>query len=215
MSKANDPPGTHRTNVHSSRTPIGRRPGPSSTRDEILRAARRRFAEGGYDRATFRSIASDAGVDPALVVQFFGSKKDLFAAATVAPVTLAELSAEAVEDSTDAPGLRLAKLLTMWLEDEGARQALLGRIRSAASEPAAADAVREMIGAQLTDFAQLMDGDRPDVRASLLATQFLGVVFARFIVGVEPLASMDGEEIANWLGPTFDLYLSGPLADSG
>lgn len=189
----------------------GRRPGPSSTRDEILRAARRRFAEGGYDRATFRAIAGDAGVDPALVVQFFGSKKDLFAAATVSPVTLAELSAQAVEDASAGPGLRLANLLMMWLDDEGARQALLGRVRSAASEPAAADAVRAMIGAQLTEFARLMAGDRPDVRASLLATQFLGVVFARYVVGVEPLASMDGEEIARWLGPTFDLYLTGPV----
>jgi AcrR family transcriptional regulator len=206
MSKTNETPGTPRS---------GRRPGPSSTRDEILRAARRRFAERGYDRATFRSIATDAGVDPALVVQFFGSKKNLFAAATVAPVTLAELSAQAAEDSSAGPGLRLASLLMMWLEDEGARQALLGRVRSAASEPAAADAVREMIGVQLTEFAGLMDGDRPDVRASLLATQFLGVVFARFVVGVEPLASMHGEEIAEWLGPTFDLYLTGSLDDSG
>ena len=97
-----------------------------------------------------------------------------------------------------------------WLDDEDARQALLGRIRSASSEPAAADVVREMIGAQLTDFARLMDGDRPDVRASLLATQFLGVVFARYIVRVEPLASIDGDELADWLGPTFDLYLTGP-----
>ena len=71
-----------------------------------------------------------------------------------------------------------------------------------------------MIDVQLTEFAGLMDGDRPDVRAGLLATQFLGVVFARFVVGVEPLASMDGEEIARWLGPTFDLYLTGPLDDS-
>ncbi len=200
------------SNAGAART--GRRPGRSSTRDEILRAARRRFAEGGYDRATFRSIAADAGVDPALVVQFFGSKKDLFAAATVTPVTLAELSAEAGEDKSAGPGLRLANLLMMWLEDEEARQALLGRVRSAASEPAAADAVREMIGAQLTEFAGLMEGDRPDVRASLLATQFLGVVFARFVVGVEPLASMDGEEIATWLGPTFDLYLTGALDDA-
>ena len=188
----------------------GRRPGPNSTRDQILRAARRRFSETGYDRATFRTIATDAGVDPALIVQFFGSKQDLFAAATTSPVTLAELSAEPAEDPNAGPGLRLARLLMRWLEDEGARQALLGRIRSAASEPAAADSVREMIGAQLTDFARLMQGDRPDIRASLLATQFLGMVFARYIVRVEPLASMDGEEIANSLGPTFDLYLAGP-----
>jgi AcrR family transcriptional regulator len=193
---------------------MGRRPGSTSTREDVLRAARRQFAEGGYDRATFRSIASEAGVDPALVVQFFGSKKDLFAAATISPVTLAELSVKAGEGGRAGPGHRLASLLMMWLEDEGARQALLGRIRSASSEPAAADAVREMIRSQLEDFARLMKGDRPDVRASLLATQFLGVVFARFVVRVEPLSSMDGEEIAEWLGPTFDLYLTGQLVDS-
>lgn len=193
---------------------MGRRPGSTSTRDEILRAARRHFAEGGYASATFRSIAAEANVDPALVVQFFGSKKDLFAAATKSPVTLAELSAEAGEDASNGPGHRLATLLMMWLDDEGARQALLGRIRSASSEPDAADAVREMIGAQLTEFAGLMKGDRPDIRASLLATQFLGVVFARFVVRVEPLCSMDDEEMARWLGPTFDLYLTGPIADS-
>ena len=150
-------------------------------------------------------------MDAALIVQFFGSKQDLFAAATASPVTLAQLSTEPADDPSAGPGLRLSRLLVRWLEDEAARQALLGRIRSAASEPAAADSVREMIGAQLTDFARLMGGDRPDVRASLLATQFLGVVFARFIVRVEPLASMDGQEIANWLAPTFDLYLAGPL----
>ena len=71
-----------------------------------------------------------------------------------------------------------------------------------------------MIGGQLIEFARAMDGDRPDVRASLLATQFLGVVFARFVVAVEPLASMSGDEIADWLGPTFDLYLTGPTDDS-
>jgi AcrR family transcriptional regulator len=188
---------------------MGRRPGPSATRDDILRAARRRFADDGYDRATFRKIAADAGVDPALVVQFFGSKQDLFAAATISPVTLAELSALPASDPAASPGLRLARLLMQWLEDEGARQALLARIRAASSEPAAADVVREMIGSQLVEFARLMEGDRPDIRASLLATQFLGMVIARFVVRVEPLASMRGDEIADWLGPTFDLYLAG------
>lgn len=196
--------------------PKGRRPGPSSTRDEILAAARHRFAEGGYDRATFRKIAADAGVDPALVVQFFGSKRDLFAAATAPPVTLAELAAASPdEDAAAGPGLRLARQLMRWLDDDGAREALLGRIRSASTEPAAADAVREMFGEQLTAFARQMGGDHPEVRASLLATQFLGVVFARFVVIAEPLASMEGEEIAAWLGPTFDLYLTGPVEDPG
>ena len=149
------------------------------------------------------------------MVQFFGSKRDLFAAATVPPVTIAELASAPPEDVDAGPGLRLARLFMRWLGDEGARQALLGRIRSASSEPAAAEAVREMIGAQLVAFAGQMEGERPDVRASLLATQFLGVVIARYVVEVEPLASMDEEELAAWMAPTFDLYLSGPPVSSG
>ena len=187
----------------------GRRPGPTSTREDILRAARLRFAQDGYDRATFRNIAADASVDPALVVQFFGTKKDLFVAATTSPVTLAELFEDTEAGDPAEAGLRLARLLMRWLEDDVAREALVGRIRSAASEPAAAELVRAMITEQITGVARLMGGERPEVRASLLATHFLGVVFARFVVGLEPLASMDGQELATWLAPSFQLYLTG------
>ena len=101
----------------SPRARTGRRPGPSSTREDILRAARRRFAEDGYDRATFRRIAADAGVDPALVVQFFGSKQQLFAVATVPPVTIAALTAQPATDPTASAGLRLARLVMLRLGD--------------------------------------------------------------------------------------------------
>ena len=59
----------------------GRRPGPSTTRDAILAAARERFAEYGYDRVRMRDVAADAGVDVALVTYHFGSKDGLFGAA--------------------------------------------------------------------------------------------------------------------------------------
>jgi AcrR family transcriptional regulator len=189
----------------------GRRPGPSSTREEILRAARRRFARQGYDRATFRNIAADAGVDPALVVQFFGSKADLFVAATAPPVTLAQLSDEsAVGDPAEA-GLRLAHLLVGWLADEDAREGTVARVRSAASEPAAAELVRQMVVGQLTEFARRLGGDRPDVRATFIASQFVGMVWARYVVPLEPLPSMSLDEVAAWLGPTFQRYLDAPL----
>jgi AcrR family transcriptional regulator len=190
----------------------GRRPGPSSTREDILRAARRRFARYGYDRATFRNIAADAGVDPALIVQFFGSKQDLFTAAVTSPVTLGELYAESEEEEPAAPGVRLARLLMRWLDHPEAREAMIARIRSAATEPAAAEMVREMIGGQLTEFARMLGGDRPEERATLLASAFLGAVWARHVVGLEPLASMPSEEVAAWLGPTFQHYLDAPLS---
>jgi AcrR family transcriptional regulator len=186
----------------------GRRPGPSSTREEILRAARRCFAELGYDRATFRKIATRAGVDPALVVQFFGSKSELFVAATTSPVTLAEMSVASEDGDPGKAGLRLARLFMLWLEDTDAREAMLARIRSAATEPAAAGMVREMVMGQLVPFARLIGGDRPEARASMLASQLVGMVWARYVVPLEPLASMSGEEVAAWLGPALQVHLA-------
>jgi len=201
-----------KTRSRPSRT--GRRPGPSSTREDILRAARRRFARYGYDRATFRNIAADAAVDPALVVQFFGSKQDLFAAAVAPPVTLAQLSEESEEGDPAEAGLRLARLLIAWLEDEDARDAMIARIRSAATEPTAAEMVRQMVAGQMTEFARRLGGDRPEERATLLASQFVGMVWARYVVPLEPLASMTGDEVAAWLGPTFQLLLDARLDES-
>ena len=162
----------------ASRT--GRRPG--RTRPGRRSCGRRASLCGGWVRP--HDLSRDrrrCRRRPALVVQFFGSKQELFAAATVRRSRSRSYRRRREGPGGGAP-VAPCGLLMQWLEDEGARQALLGRIRGASSEPAAADAVREMIGAQLSRFAQLMDGEGTEVRASLLATQFLGVVFARFIV---------------------------------
>ena len=63
----------------------GRRPGNPGTADEILRSARDSFASLGYERASVRGIARAAGVDPALVLHYFGSKQHLFVAAVELP----------------------------------------------------------------------------------------------------------------------------------
>jgi hypothetical protein len=91
---------------------------------------------------------------------------------------------------------------------------MIARIRSAATEPVAAELVREVIAGQLTGFARVLGGDRPDVRAALLASQFLGMVWVRFVVPLEPFASMTGTELAAWLGPMFQLSLQGPLDEA-
>jgi hypothetical protein len=124
------------------------------------------------------------------------------------------LSEESGEGDPAEAGLRLARLLMTWLEDEDAREGMIARIRSAATEPVAAELVREVIAGQLTGFARVLGGDRPDVRAALLASQFLGMVWVRFVVPLEPFASMTGTELAAWLGPMFQLSLQGPLDEA-
>src|SRR4051794_22293842 len=120
----------------------GRRPGTTDTRDAIAAAARAAFAEVGYDRATIRKIASAAGVDPALIVHFFGSKDALFSAVMALPPEVAEGMAAIAHGDRATVGRRLAMLIVGALENPQARMIILGRIRSASSHPAAAALVR-------------------------------------------------------------------------
>ena len=69
----------------------GRRPGNQDTREAIIAAAREAFAEKGYDRASIRAIATGAGVDPALVHHYFGTKDQLFLATVNAPIDPGEI----------------------------------------------------------------------------------------------------------------------------
>src|SRR3954464_10518274 len=121
----------------------GRRPGPTQTREAIAAAARTQFAEVGYDRATIRGIAGAAGVDPALVIRFHGSKEALFrevmALPPAAPAALARLG----EGPRETVGRRVAEAVVALLENPATRSIVVGRIRSASSHPDAATLVRE------------------------------------------------------------------------
>jgi AcrR family transcriptional regulator len=126
----------------------GRRAGDSGTREAILDAARRRFADHGYDGATIRAIAADAAVDPALVHHFFGSKEQLFVAAMRLPVAPGEILAALAPGARD-PGVSTGEqlirtALAAW-EEPGVRATFLGLLRSALTSEQAAAMLREFI----------------------------------------------------------------------
>src|SRR5690349_2732866 len=118
----------------------GRRPGPSTTREAILAAARERFSGHGYDRVRMRDIAADAGVDVALVTYHFGSKDGLFAAALAMPVPMAALMADVLEEGRieDFSERFLRRVLELW-DDERTGAPLIALVRSAVSHPPAAE----------------------------------------------------------------------------
>src|SRR2546423_10810968 len=123
--------------MKSSAPRRGRRPGPSQTKQAILAAAQRQFAELGYDRSSMRSIAREAGVDQKLVGYFFGSKQQLFlaAAAPQLPANVSEVLPDVLSGSRRTIGARIAKLAVALLENPGSRDQLVGAVRAAASEP--------------------------------------------------------------------------------
>src|SRR5450755_2595707 len=110
-------------------TRTGRRPGPNATRGAIVSAARRQFAELGYDRTTMRSIAAEAGVDPALVIRFYTSKQQLFLMLNELPFDAAAIIPGLVSGARGKIGERLARFIVGILETEDGRARITGMVR--------------------------------------------------------------------------------------
>jgi AcrR family transcriptional regulator len=193
-----------------SSRPRGRRPGGASSRDDILDAARARFAAHGYDRTRIRDVAADAGVDAALVHYFFGTKDGLFVAAMRLPFTPAEVIGPLIAEGIDGLGERmLRRLLGVW---DANQAALVGLVQAAGSHPGAGLAVREFISREIIGrVSGAVVADRPALRANLVASQIMGLLAARYIARVEPLASLPAEDIVPLVAPTLQRYLDGPL----
>jgi AcrR family transcriptional regulator len=192
----------------------GRRPGSSGTRQAIENAARRNFGELGYERTTIRAIAEEAGVDPALVVHFFGSKQQLFLAVIDLPFAPEEVLPSILAGDRDGVGERFARFIVGVLEDESARSVVTGMVRAATSEPEAARMLRELISRRVfAAIAASLGAEDAELRATLVGSQVVGLVVARYIVAVEPLASLDPERLVAAVAPNFQRYLVGSLTD--
>ncbi|MBL0746127.1 TetR/AcrR family transcriptional regulator [Nocardioides baculatus] len=189
----------------------GRRPGAPDTRAEVLTAARTSFAEKGFRGTTIRAVASAAGVDPALVHHYFGTKDDLFVAALQIPVDPREILAPVVAAGPDGAGERLLRtLLSVW-DDPELQPGLVALARSLVSDDSAS-LVRDgfipvVIGPVLASLVR----DRPEVRIPLVASQIIGLVVARYVVALPPLALMPAEDVVARVGPTIQRYLTGDL----
>jgi AcrR family transcriptional regulator len=193
----------------------GRRPGSPDTRDVILEAARWVFAERGYDGATVRGVAAQAGVDPALLYHYFGSKQQLFVAAmeitydwqTALPTILSGPPAQM--------GERLVRfILTLW-ESPQTQPLLLGAVRSAATDPVAAGMVRHLLAeGPFMALAQAIGAPDGELRAMLAASHVMGVALLRYILRVEPMASADVETLAHMISPAIQHYLTGDLGSA-
>jgi AcrR family transcriptional regulator len=200
---------------HEQEQPLrrgGRRPGTSGTREAILAAASRHFAQRGYDRASLRGIAAEAGVDQKLIAHFFGSKQQLFVAAVGLPFNPGEVLPAILSGDRATVGERLAALLVNVLEQPELHQRLTGVVRAAASEPEVARMLREFLTRELfgpaAEFLGVEDGP---FRANLVGSQIVGLVMARYVVAIEPLASMPPDAVAAAVAPTLQRYLLGPL----
>ena len=190
----------------------GRPAGASDTRERIRTSARELFAQSGIDKTSIRAIAAAAGVDPALVHHYYGTKQQLFAAAIHVPIDPMEVLGPLRDTPVEKLGYTLPSLLLpLWDSEVG--KGLIATIRSllAGSEVSLLRSfLQDIIGAEV--------GTRVDdppgtglIRVQFVASQLVGVVMARYILELDPFKSLPIEQIVETIGPNLQRYLTGDL----
>ena len=182
------------------------------TRARIQAAATRRFATDGYDGTTVRAVAADAGIDPALVLRYFGSKDGLFAAVTDVDLRFPDLGAC---DRAEVGALLVRRFLLRWAPDEEGL-ALLHLLRAAVHDERIAARAREVFATQVTEALAVVVDDPAErgIRAALVTTQLLGLLLCRSVLGLAELVDTPPERLVDLVGPTVQRQLTGPLDGS-
>ncbi|MFC7220670.1 TetR family transcriptional regulator [Streptomyces polyrhachis] len=191
----------------------GRRPGQSGTREHILDAALELFAAKGYSGTTMRAIAQQARVDPALIHHFFGNKEGAFQDAVASRLDTAalfdSLTAASAQSAPERPGERIARTFLSFWESPSTRPALVAVYRTGLSDEAASRTFRDQIEdgfATCIRHLAPLGGETVPALASLVSAQLAGLVMLRYVLHMEPLASLDFEELIEWYSPALDVH---------
>jgi AcrR family transcriptional regulator len=190
----------------------GRRPGETRTKDAIVTAARRQFGAHGFAGTSIRSIAAEAEVDPALVMQFFGSKDSLFTATVEWPFDPAERVPALVAGARAGAGARVVALFVETWDAEGGHNPIVALLRAAAEREPAERHLREFLQRDLLGpILAGLGSDQPDLRASLVAAHLTGLGVARYVLRFEPLASLPPAAVVDLMAPSVQAALTGRL----
>jgi AcrR family transcriptional regulator len=179
----------------------------ADTRADILAAARARFGAEGYERTTLRAVAADVGVDPALVIRYFGSKQDLFAAAAEFTLHLPDLTGVDPDGVADA---LLPKFFAVW-EDDPTFVALL---RASMTSATAAETMRTVFATQVAPVLAGVTPDHPGERAGLMGAFIIGLATTRYVLANPFVARLSHVDLIRWARPVVRQLLVGPAPDA-
>ena len=190
---------------------VGRRPGNQDTRGQIITAARQAFAAKGFAGASMRAIATDAGVDAALIHHYFDSKQQLFLATVALPLELPRIVEEVAAGDRNDLGERLVRtVLGVW--DSELQPSLVAAIRTTLTDPALTHSVGEFLAVEVIGHVLRRDDTAPEEanrRAGLVASQVLGLLIGRYVLRMPALANRETEDLVTEIGPTVQRYVDG------
>lgn len=194
----------------TTRAKPGRRAGGVTTRQAVLDAARARFANDGFAATTIRRVAADAGVDASQVIQFFGSKDQLFAAVMAIPASALQRFDTAFEGPDEHLGERVVRAhLEAWDGATSESEPLMAMLRGAISNEQARTQLRDFIQSRLLNGTTGRANDDAALRAGLAAAMLVGIVTSRQIIGVAALVAADTEQLVTTVGPAIQQLLAG------
>jgi AcrR family transcriptional regulator len=181
-------------------------------KQRIIDAARDRFMREGYEQATVRAIAADAGVDVAMVYYFFGNKEGLFtASALTGPEHPLHQLATLLDEGAEQIGQRLVRRFLEHWDDGGVYEPFLTLWRSAAIQPRARQVLHDAMAGPIAErIAAEFGVADAELRVELVASHLAGLAFARYQLRIEPIASSSVEQLVAWVGPTVQRYLTDP-----
>ncbi|MFJ9054752.1 TetR family transcriptional regulator [Streptomyces sp. NPDC102409] len=187
----------------------GRRPGTNTTRQAVLDAARTRFATDGFTGTTIRRVAADAGVDASLVMQFFRSKDELFAAVMSVPADALTRFSAAFEGTDDLLGERVVRaFIEVWEVDARTSEPLMAMLRGAIVNEQANKQLREFLQERLlVDAIASRAVDGATLRAGIVSSMLVGLMVGRGIVGVPTLTGAERETLVALVGPAVQSVL--------
>lgn len=197
----------------------GRRQGEPVSRDAVLRAAKHRFAVEGYEKTTLRAIASDAHVDPSMVLYLFGSKEELFRESLrliVDPDMLVAALAGGPGDDADIGTRMVRTYLQIW-EGPDTAASMRAMLQSATSNSDAHAAFRDFMQNYVLTAVSgaLGGGEQARLRAMLAASSLVGTAMLRYVMEVPPLATLSHAEVVRLIAPTVTRYLTADASELG
>lgn len=180
--------------------------GPRSepTRRAILGAARAMFAAHGYAGTTIRAVAAGAGVDASMVMRYFGSKAGLFTAAVTMDLPGPDLG------SVPASGrgeLLVRHFIGRW-EDPVRDDEMIALLRTAATSETVAGQLQAVLSQLIIGPIAALGDERAAEHGTFIAAQLLGLALCRYILRMEPLASLPSDDVVAAVAPSVQRYLT-------
>jgi len=184
--------------------------GPRSerTRRAILGAARATFAARGYERTTIRAVAAQAGVDASMVMRYFHSKAGLFTAAVTMDLQVPDLSSAPVDSRGE---LLVRHFISRW-EDPVRNEEMIALLRTAVTSETVAGQLQAVVSQLVTEPIVALGDEQGGGRGTLIAAQLLGLALCRYILRLEPLASLPADDVVAAIAPSVQRYLTRPTS---